>query len=313
MKKEATSRSVSFKLRLFVLALSIVGVFLALLATASARRLTGGSPHDLATQPHGLSAVTLARETVQQAWVARYNGPGHDFDSTEAIAVDKSGNVYVTGRSSDPDFSTHFATVKYNPQGQQLWVARYDGPISGSDYAQAIAVDGFGNVYVTGASAQTTNFDSDYATVKYDSMGLQQWVARYNGPANLDDQAHAIALDSSGNVYVTGQSIGLGTDYDYATIKYDLSGNEQWVGRYDGPANYYDVGTAIAVDASANIYVTGSSANVGASTDLDYTTIKYTQSATPSPTPTATPTAPPGSTARPHPTPRPRLNPPARP
>ena len=100
MKKGATSRSVSFKLRLFLLALSIAGMFLAVLATASPRKFTDESPHDVATQPHGLSAITLAPfETVQEAWVARYNGPGHDFDAAEAIVVDKSGNVYVTGRS----------------------------------------------------------------------------------------------------------------------------------------------------------------------------------------------------------------------
>ena len=154
----------------------------------------------------------------QQQSVARYNGSGKRDDYGTAIAVDRSGNVYVTGSSWGADTDYDYATLKYNSTGQQLWVARYDGPVSGSDYPKAIAVDSSGNVYVTGASAQTAYFDSDYATIKYDSMGQQQWVARYNGPSNLDDQAHAIALDNSGNVYVTGQSIGLVTYYDYATL-----------------------------------------------------------------------------------------------
>jgi hypothetical protein len=127
-----------------------------------------------------------------------------------------------------------------------------------------------GNVYVTGASARTTSPDSEYATVKYDSAEQQQWVARYSGPGNLDDEPHAIAVDSSGNVYVTEESVGLNTDYGYATIKYDSYGHEQRVARYNGPGNYHDVATAIAVDCSGNVYVTGSSANIGSSTDLDY-------------------------------------------
>ena len=109
---------------------------------------------------------------------------------------------------------------------------------------------------------------TDYATIKYDSAGQQQWVARYNGSGNSGDEAHAIALDTSGNVYVTGQSYGAGGDTDYATIKYDSAGQEQWVIRYNGPGNPFDFAFAMAVDASANVYVTGES-------DADYTTIKY--------------------------------------
>ena len=104
-------------------------------------------------------------------------------------------------------------------QVAQQWVARYNGPGNGSDFAHSIAVDGSGNVYVTGWSKGSGSYD-DYCTIKYNSSGVQQWVARYNGPGNGLDEAFSIALDGSGNVYVTGWSIGSGTNYDYCTIKY---------------------------------------------------------------------------------------------
>src|SRR5262249_411726 len=138
-----------------------------------------------------------------------------------------------------------------SPAGvQQDWVALYNGGY-GLDIAYAVAVDGSGNVYVTGSSVGpgSCNLDcNDYATIKYDASGQQQWVARYNGPANDDDHASAIAVDASGNVYVTGSSIGTTwPDFDYATVKYDSSGQQQWVARYSGPGNDLDFGNAIAV------------------------------------------------------------------
>ena len=118
----------------------------------------------------------------------------------------------------------------------EAWVARYDGQTADDDGGQALALDGSGNIYLTGYS-WGSDTSSDYATMKYDTNGNQLWAARYNGPASSEDWALDVTLDSSGNVYVTGWSIGNDTESDYATVKYDSDGNQLWVARYNGPVN----------------------------------------------------------------------------
>lgn len=66
---------------------------------------------------------------------------------------------------------------------------------------------------MTGASVGTQT-GYDYTTVKYDMTGQEQWAARYDGPASFDDQTNAIAIDDSGNVYVTGLVTHQDTDFD---------------------------------------------------------------------------------------------------
>jgi hypothetical protein len=206
----------------------------------------------------------------EEQWVALGPPDGLLANGLEAIAIDDFGNVYVTGTTNSHPTGSDFdyATVKYNSAGQQQWLATYNGPMGGWDQARGIAVDGSGNVYVTGRSEGVGTGRFDYATVKYNPSGQEQWVARYNGPGNDWDGAEAIAVDGSGNVYVTGESVGSNI-FDYATIKYDSSGQQQWVARYDGPGNSIDdIARAIALDTSNNVYVTGTS-------DGDYATIKY--------------------------------------
>jgi len=226
-----------------------------------------GTYDDYATIKYNASGV--------EQWAARYNGPGNDFDIATAIAVDAAGNVYVTGWSYGSGTYNDYATIKYNTSGIEQWVAYYNGPGNGWEYAAAIAVDAGGNVYVTGWSSGSGTV-YDYATIKYNASGVQQWVARYNGPGNDWDMGIAITVDDVGNVYVTGYSVGSGTSYDCATIKYNASGVQQWVARYNGPGNGWDEAGAIAVDAAGNVYVTGWS--YGSGTYNDYATIKYNAS-----------------------------------
>ena len=187
------------------------------------------------------------------------------------MAIDGSDNIYVTGRQG-----TSYGTIKYNSAGEEQWAALYVGP-GLFDIARAIAVDAAGNVYVTGGSAHQgpDPFASDYATVKYNNAGQEEWVARYDGPG-YQDIAQAIAVDNLGNVFVTGFSDAANGGADYATIKYNSAGQEQWVARYNGPANEGDHANGIALDGSGNVYVTGGATTIiGSNTSHDYTTIKY--------------------------------------
>jgi hypothetical protein len=156
-----------------------------------------------------------------QQWVRTYNGSGNRGDFANAIVVDASGNVIVTGASVGLGAvvnDSNFTTLKYNSNGVQQWVSQYNGPGNSVDVPHSIAIDGMGNIYVTGGSAGI-GLD-DYATVKYNSSGSELWAIRYNGPGNANDYTNGIAVDNIGNVFVTGKSYGMGTDYDAATIKY---------------------------------------------------------------------------------------------
>lgn len=209
---------------------------------------------------------------VKQQWVARHDGPGNVNDVATAIALDGSGNVYVTGGSGGSLEDNDYATVKYDPQGNKQWVAYYNGPGDGSDQALAIAVDSSGNSYITGWSANSSE-NLDYATIKYNPQGKEQWVARYNGPDNGGDFAVALAVDSKGNVHVTGYTIYIPLLASYATVKYNQQGEEQWVARYEGPKGSVNNAAALTVDKMSNVYVTGLSYD--SISKPDYVTIKY--------------------------------------
>ncbi|OQP66535.1 hypothetical protein A3860_13710 [Niastella vici] len=202
-----------------------------------------------------------------QQWMVRYNGPGNGLDQAFSLAIDKNANVYVTGESTGSGTGLDFATIMYNANGVQQWVTRYNGPGNGEDGSsnfishgipKRIAVDASGSVYVTGPSAGSGT-GMDYATIRYNATGVQQWVARYNGPSNGFDAAIALAVDDNSNVFVTGISQGVGTGNDFATVRYNSNGNQQWVTRYNGPVNNDDAARDIALDINGNIYVTGSS------------------------------------------------------
>jgi len=217
-----------------------------------------------------LVSPDLGLAQVQTAWVARFKGA---YGKTEpsALALDGQGNVYVTGGSRTANGFADYFTLKYNNAGSQRWARFYNGLTSSHDdydCARAIAVDGQGQVYVTGQSSGTGDNFSDYLTLKYSSAGARLWTKRYNGPQKSIDVARALAVDSQGNICVTGESAGLvnnvDTGFDIATLKYSPTGQLLWLRRHATFLSYRkdvtDGGHAVAVDQQDNVYVTGESA-----------------------------------------------------
>lgn len=222
------------------------------------------------------ATVAYRAATGAQLWVARYGAPGNTDSQAHSIAVSPNGRaVFVTGYSRGPSLYA-YATIAYNAfTGGRLWVKRFqtsDGPSHA--FALAVSPDGRG-VYVTG-NESTANFTYDYATIAYNAVtGAQRWLRRYNGPGNGIDIPRSVAVSPDGKaVYVTGESQGSGTGYDYATIAYNAAtGTQLWLRRYNSQGNSDDLGESLAVspDGSA-LYVTGWSTGV---TPSGYLTIAY--------------------------------------
>jgi hypothetical protein len=223
--------------------------------------VTGSSTSDYLTIAYSEAGVPL--------WTNRYNGPTNRADGARAIAVSRNGNVIVAGESA-----SDYATVVYSASGFALWTNRYDGPGNSIDDARAVAVDDDGNVVVTGYSISSGS-NSDYATIAYSGAGVPLWTNRYNGSGNNTDYALALAVDKTGNVYVTGWSDGADSYVDYGTLAYSRTGVPLWTNRYSGPSISFDRANAIAVDNRGQVFVTGWS--YGSGGDLGYATIAYSQ------------------------------------
>lgn len=191
-----------------------------------------------------------------QLWASSFNGSGNGFDEARAIDVDENGNSYITGYTLSTGNNYNIITIKYDASGTQMWATTYNGSANGFDEGYDITSDAAGNVYVCG-SAETSNA-ADYVTLKYNSAGVQQWASLYNGSGANSDQAYAICIDGSGNVYVTGYSWGGTTpDFDIATLKYNNAGAQQWVYRYNGPGTRFDSGQDIEVNSTGDVFVCG--------------------------------------------------------
>jgi hypothetical protein len=220
--------------------------------------VTGRGSSDYATIKCSGAGVPL--------WTNRYNGPGSSDDTPYAMVVDRSGHLLVTGSSYGANGDPDYATIKYSGAGVPLWTNRYNGPGNSTDGASAVAVDGNGNVFVTGSSIGIDGH-FEYATIAYSGAGVPLWTNRYKGPG-----ATAVAVDGSGCVFVTGS--------DFATIKYSGAGVPLWTNRYErGLSAGNDLATAVAVDGGGNVFIAGTAYT--SSNTHDGLTIAYSSTGVP--------------------------------
>jgi len=161
--------------------------------------------------------------------------------------VDRFQNVYLTGAGIS---RTRYIIMKIDYTGR-FWFVSYGGGNGSVAVVSDMFVDDAGNVYVTGSSSPSAIAQNwDYLTVKYDTQGRLQWTLRYNGPQNGNDYARALAVDGSGNVYVTGESYGPGQN-DIVTIKYS-----QNLSNASGSASKLaDIESASEINLPENFYL----------------------------------------------------------
>ena len=141
-------------------------------------------------------------------------------------------------------------------------------------YNGGTVLDLNGNLYVAGYTNTPFNYN-DFLIIKYSPTGERLWINTYNGSANFIDRAVDLAVDNENNCYVLGNSHGTGTLSDIVLIKYNSDGNKLWEKRINGTSNSYDDAKSIVVDATNNVYITGTTTNT--TTGSDIVTIKYSK------------------------------------
>lgn len=198
----------------------------------------------------------------------RTTGTGVGFDHAAQAVTDVQGYVYITGAFATTSNGLDFKTIKLDQQGNIKWISTFDGLSHQDDQANSVGVDYYGNVYVTGQTKNSSG-NTDYCTIKYDSLGTQEWIRYYN--YNHDDKANKLIVGDDNNIYITGESSN-GSNKDFATIAYNIYGDTLWQIRFNGAYNNDDMATNIAKDGDF-VYVSGQS-KINATT-YQYITIAY--------------------------------------
>ncbi len=211
-------------------------------------------------------AVVKYNSAGTQLWATPYNYSGTSDDRFYDVAADAGGYIYAVGRTD-----WNCLIVKYTPSGDIAWAKTYKGTGEGYNVLYKLAIDGSGNVYACGETAQTGT-GQDCLVVKYSPDGILLWAQTYNSAADNWDMLKGIAIDSAGDIYVTG-SAETATDSNYVTMKYSPDGIRSWTSFYSGTTSGWDESYAIAINSDGGVIVTGYSE--GTTSGGDAVTVKY--------------------------------------
>ncbi len=192
-----------------------------------------------------------------QLWARRYNGPGNLYDQATEVVADAAGNVYVTGFSYGQNFD--WATLKFAPDGTQLWERRQNSTGGGSeDRPIDMALNPEGNLVITGIAQNGSGLaEQDVLTLTYDPEGIILWQAVFSETEVSHEFPFDFDLDAEGNICITGrfQEVFQPELPEFPLIlKYDRNGTLLFASH-----EVQTGGQAIDTDAFGNMYVTGTS------------------------------------------------------
>jgi len=204
-------------------------------------------------------------------WIYRYDGPANGFDAANSIVYGNDGNIYVAGQSRSNNTENDFIVISLTSNGDTNWVYRYDGADSLDDEANAIVYGADDNIYAAGYS-YISEFETDFIAISLTSDGDTNWVYRYHGPGNGNDEANSIVYGADGNIYAAGKSRQSSTFIDFTVISLTVDGDTNWIYAYNGPGNSTDIANTIVYGSDGNIYTAGYSWG----TNKDFTVISLT-------------------------------------
>ena len=208
----------------------------------------------------------------QELWRARYSGAGTSA-TVAALAIDASGDAVLSGYIYAVS-GMEFVTAKLDGiTGQQLWARVLPGSVGGSNRPVGLALDGSGDVIVTGWT-RPSGGTANVATIKYSgSDGTTLWDRRHDGTASGDDYPTGVAVDGSGNVTVVGRTDSEGTGQDFLTLHYGNYGSLLWSRTFNASGTSNEMAQAVSLDAHGNVFVSGGA--LGAVNDWDFTVVGY--------------------------------------
>jgi len=191
-----------------------------------------------------------------------------------SVATDSSDNIIVAGQTdSDGAGSADVLIAKYNSSGVLQWDRTLGG--TSSDYANGVTIDSSDNIIIAGRCSSDGAGGADFLIAKYNPSGVLQWDKTLGGTGT--DIANDVAIDSSDNIIVVGQSNSDGNFYDVLVAKYNSSGVLQWDRVYGINASHNEIGYDVAVDSSDNIIIVGTTPAAGAGSN-DAFIAKYNSS-----------------------------------
>ena len=179
---------------------------------------------------------------------------GNNTDYGYSIAFDSSDNLYVCGEKYNSSYGRNDILIaKYNSSGTIQWQKILgDQYTSNSDVGRGIAVDSSDNIYIVGYSEKPALGSDDVILAKYNSSGTIQWQRYLGGTDN--DKGHAIAIDSSDDIYIFGETRSAGAgNADCLLAKYNSSGTIQWQRTFGGFSTEEVDANSLAIDADDNI------------------------------------------------------------